>query len=301
MIVNQTSLRGLNVSYSTAFNKAFQDTNVDWPKIAMEIPSATKENHYVWLGQFPHMREWIGEREIQKLAAYDYSIKNKPWEGTVAVPREDIEDDQYGIWTISFEQLGEAAKLQPEELVFSMLTKGFENAGYDGKSFFATNHPGSKEGQVFKNMTTLKLDENSFKAARAAMMSYTGDQDKSLNIVPNLLVVGPANEDMADWLLKAEMHNGSSNTLKGKADVLVSNQLVGDAADMWFLMDTKRRVKPLVFQNRRPAQIHAKVNPNDDNVFYQKTYVWGVDSRNNVGYAFWQMAYGSTGETASQG
>ena len=36
----------------------------------------------------------------------------------------------------------------------------------------------------------------------------------------------------------------------------------------------------------------------DDNVFFEKKYIYGVDSRDNAGYGLWQLAYGSTGEEA---
>ena len=77
MIVNQANLRGLNVSYSTAYNKAFEGVESNYGKIATTVPSTTAETSYKWLGQVPQMREWIGEREIQKLSSYGYSIVNK--------------------------------------------------------------------------------------------------------------------------------------------------------------------------------------------------------------------------------
>lgn len=61
----------------------------------MEVPSVSREENYKWLGQIPRMREWVGEREIQNLSASDYTIKNKDFELTIAVPRNDIEDGNY--------------------------------------------------------------------------------------------------------------------------------------------------------------------------------------------------------------
>ena len=77
MIVNQANLHGLTVGYSTAFNKSFDTTQSNYQKVATVVPSTTGEQDYKWLGQMPGMREWIGEREVQALAAYDYLIKNK--------------------------------------------------------------------------------------------------------------------------------------------------------------------------------------------------------------------------------
>ena len=99
MIVNQQNLHGLDVAYSTAFNKAFSGVAPKYQKLATVVPSTTASTNYKWLGQIPKMKEWIGEREIQSLSGYDYTIKNKKFELTVSVPREDIEDDQYGIYS----------------------------------------------------------------------------------------------------------------------------------------------------------------------------------------------------------
>lgn len=74
MIVNQANLHGLTVGYSTAFNKSFDTTQSNYQKVATVVPSTTGEQDYKWLGQMPGMREWIGEREVQALAAYDYLI-----------------------------------------------------------------------------------------------------------------------------------------------------------------------------------------------------------------------------------
>ena len=65
MVINQQSLQGLNVAYSTAFNKAFEGVQPRYQKVASVVPSTTASTNYNWLGQFPQMREWIGEREIQ--------------------------------------------------------------------------------------------------------------------------------------------------------------------------------------------------------------------------------------------
>lgn len=300
MIVNQSNLRGLDVSYSTAFNKAFDETPTDWQKVAMQTQSQSRETDYKWMGQMPHMKEWIGEREIRKLAAYSYPIKNKKFEDTIAVPREDIEDDQYGIYTPMFEMLGEEAARHPEILVFGAMKNGFMLPCYDGKSFYAADHPTGNGKETAGNLSDMALDEDSFKVARTAMMNYKGDNGSSLNIVPDLLVVSPSNEEIADWILNADYHNGSSNTMKGKAKVLVSPEL-SDQPDSWYLLDTRRRIKPFIYQLRKAIKITALTKDDDQNVFMRDEFIWGADGRSNVGYSFWQMAYGSTGEKRAQG
>ena len=85
------------------------------------------------------------------------------------------------------------------------------------------------------------------------------------------------------------------NIYKGTAELLVVPQLAA-SPEQWFLLCTKRPVKPFIFQNRRKPQIVAKDDPSDDNVFFKKEYIYGVDSRCNAGYGLWQLAFGSTGE-----
>lgn len=67
----------------------------------------------------------------------------------------------------------------------------------------------------------------------------------------------------------------------------------GGAGTPWFLLATNELIKPIIFQDRKKAQFVNKDNVTDDNVFMQKKFLYGVDSRCNVGYGFWQMAWGS--------
>ncbi|WP_436399308.1 Mu-like prophage major head subunit gpT family protein [Roseobacter sp. S98] len=67
----------------------------------------------------------------------------------------------------------------------------------------------------------------------------------------------------------------------------------GGAGPKWFLMDDSRAVKPIIYQDRESPQFVAMDSPTDANVFNNKEFVYGVDGRNNTGYAFWQMCWGS--------
>lgn len=69
----------------------------------------------------------------------------------------------------------------------------------------------------------------------------------------------------------------------------VSNDM-GGANNAWFLLDTSKVIKPVIFQKRRDYNFLAKTALNDDNVFFQNKFVWGSDARVNVGYGLWQLA-----------
>lgn len=68
----------------------------------------------------------------------------------------------------------------------------------------------------------------------------------------------------------------------------------GGAGTPWFLLDVSRPLKPLIYQNRKAFNDLVRMDrDDDDNVFMRKEYVYGIDGRANVGFGFWQMAYGS--------
>ena len=298
MIISSQALRGIYVAFNTLFNKAFEEQKPLYQQIATVTPSTTDTETYAWLGDIPGMREWIGDREIQNLSGSDYAIKNKDFELTVGVPRNAVEDDKLGLYNPSIQMLGQSAAMHPDELVFALLKGGFAEKCYDGKPFFATNHQIGKNN--VSNKGTLKLSMAAYIAARAAMMSLVNGKGRALGLIPDTLVVPPALEATARDILVADFINGTKNTMQGTATVLVAPQLAGsDTA--WYLLCTKRPIKPLIFQQRKAAKFVPKTNETDDNVFFAKQYLYGVDYRGNAGYGFWQMAYGSDGTTEPEG
>ncbi|MCC5911327.1 MAG: Mu-like prophage major head subunit gpT family protein [Clostridiaceae bacterium] len=299
MIVNQATLQQIFIGFKTVFQKAFQSTEPSYKKIATVIPSSTRSEEYKWLGKVPRMREWVGDRVIQNLAAYDYTIKNKDFELTIAVDKNDIEDDTIGIYNPLFQEMGHAAAMHPDELVFGLLAKGFEAKAYDGKNFFDTGH---KEGKApsQSNKGVHKLTPETYGAARASMMSFKDEHGKPLKIKPSLLVVPPQLEGMARRILLAETINNETNIYKGSAEIHVEPEL-SENPNAWYLLDTTKSIKPLIFQQRKKPVFVAKDNVKDDNVFFQKEFIYGIDSRDNAGFALWQLAFGSTGETEASG
>jgi len=140
-IITPALITSLRTGFSSSFQDALTAAPTDWAKVATRVPSSSASNTYGWLGQFPALREWVGDRVIKDMAAQAYQVLNKLYEGTVSVKRSDIEDDNVGIYTPLFAEMGRAAATHPDQLVFDLL----KNAGaincYDGQFFFDTDHP----------------------------------------------------------------------------------------------------------------------------------------------------------------
>lgn len=62
MIINSGTIREAFQSFNTVFNKAFHEMEAQYPRVAMEVPSETRDENYAWLGAVPSMRECMACR-----------------------------------------------------------------------------------------------------------------------------------------------------------------------------------------------------------------------------------------------
>ncbi|RUW41517.1 hypothetical protein EOA37_09660 [Mesorhizobium sp. M2A.F.Ca.ET.015.02.1.1] len=223
MLVNAANLDALRDGFSTAFQAGIGQAGSQWERVATRFNSTTRKNRYGWLGDVPGMRKWIGPRQIHGLKQYDYEVENEPYEETIGVDRDDIEDDNLGIYAPRFTAMGKAVGSSKDLLVFATLAAGFSTACYDGQNFFDTDHP--------------VLDANG--------------EPQSV-----------ANTD-------------------------------GGGGTAWYLIDSKQPINPIILQIRKEAQFVNKDKPEDDNVFMNKTFLYGADGRWAAGFGFWQWCWGS--------
>lgn len=202
--------------FKTSFQGGLTSAQPLWSRVATRIPSTARTETYGWLGAWPRIREWLGDRQIKKLSAEKYQITNRDFESTIEVDRNDLTDDQLGIYGPMFRELGQATSEFPDQHVFDLLKNGHVGVCYDGQPFFDDEHP-------------------------------HGDDD-------------------------------------------VQSNVGGGGGTKWYLLQTKRALKPLIFQERQAFDFTALDKSTDANVFHRKSYIYGVDGRAAFGYGFWQMA-----------
>lgn len=230
MIINQQGIQALLTSYGAAFKNAFDGASPQFEKITTIVPSSNQSNLYAWMGQFPQLRQWTGDRQLKNIRTYNYQVPNVTYEGSVEVQRESIEDDLYGIYTPMMAEMGLAARMHADELVFGLIANGASGLCYDGLSFFNASH------------------------ATAGGTSTASNYDST----------------------------------------------TGTNVNLWCLLDTRRPLKPLLFQKRREYKFTAFIaDPTNEHVFMRNTYVYGVDARVAAAYGLWQCAYGSVNDINS--
>lgn len=234
MIANASTLNAMFNTFQVLYKTAALQAPSQAGEVSMTVTSASRGETYNWLGQFPQMREWIGdERVIRQIEAHGFSITNRKFESTISVSRDDISDDRLGVFKPMFESMGYEAAMHPDQIVFGLLAAGFDTLCYDGQNFFDTEHP--------------VRDDN-----------------------------GPV------------VIAGSNYRLVSNMNVPAENP--GPA---WFLLDTSRPIKPIIWQEREKYEFQTVNSPTDHSVFMTDKYLYGVRARVNAGFGLWQMAYAS--------
>lgn len=142
MDLTPASLNALFVAYKRNFQQGFDSLGGDgalYQQYATVVPSTTSTEVYPFLKSLPRMREWVGDRVVNSLAAGDFSIKNRKFELTEGVERDSIDDDTYGLWAPMFTEFGRASREHPNELTVEMLESN--PLCFDGQNLFDTDHP----------------------------------------------------------------------------------------------------------------------------------------------------------------
>ena len=141
MIITPAAVTALFTGYKKQYQDAFDAHKPMWPRIATAVPSTTKSNTYGWLGEWPTFREWVGERQFKDMKAHSYTLTNEKFESSIKISRDEIEDDEIGVYSPLVAQMGKGASEFPDELIFGLLGKGFASLCYDGQNYFDSDHP----------------------------------------------------------------------------------------------------------------------------------------------------------------
>lgn len=296
-VINGEVLSKAARGFRALFFETLESRQTYWQRLAMRVDSSSPEETYAWLSGFGRMREWVGERVVRGLSAHGWTIRNKNWEYTISVHRDEILYDKLGLVRPRIEQMADAAARHRDQLIADLLIGGFAALCYDGQYFFDTDHPDGRGG-VQSNRSNRQLSPAAYREAYAQMQSLTNEEGEPLEITPTHLVVPPQLRATALEIVQAErLPNGATNIDRGSAEVIVLPRLASRPT-YWFLLDLSRPIKPFIVQVVKDIDFVAKDDPTDDHVFMRNEFLYGVDCIDNAGYGLWQLAFGSTGEVA---
>ncbi len=297
MLVNKTTLKSIFTGLKTIFNNALTAQPGNWQTTAMEVPSTGSEEDYAWLSRFPSFKKWMGDKVVKSLKAGKYTAKNEDWETTIAVSRNDIEDDKLGIYNTQAQMAGSSASELNDIIVDDLKNNAFTSTGIDGQFFYDTDH--DVNGASVSNKLTVALStataaaaDASYGAARTMVMNFKDEEGQPLRLVPDVLEVPPALEAVGRKMVEAEkLDDGSINPYRGTARLVVNPGLT--SSTRWFLHVTSKPVKPFIVQMRKKPTFVSQTSEENDDVFMKAEYKFGAEARATGVYGFWQTSVGS--------
>ena len=296
MDINRTNMQALFTGYNMVFRDAFASyVDTAYTKFVTEVNAGTSQIDMPMLEQLSGMREWIGPREIKNLATKKLSIVPRTWEDTVGVKREDIEDDQFGLYNPLFQTMAMNAANLPNDIANELLAGAASATWLDGAAFFGTARKYGKN--TIANKGTAALSHDSFNAAYDAMRAYKGHGGKSLGVKPNLLLHGPslrtAVADLIKSPFRAVTQGEAAVTLPNPNHNLVETvEVDGITNSDWFLLDARKPFKPIImFMRKRADKLIRMDREEDENVFMNRTFIYGTDGRAEVAFAMPHLIY----------
>ncbi len=141
MIINKATMDAVFTNFRADYEAGALAAKPMKERLALTVKSATAEETYGWLGNYNSLREWIGDKHLNGLTLHGFTLKNRQFENTITVQRNDIEDDRVGVLSGAFKLMGQDAALHPDELIFDLMRHGAAQRCYDGQYFFDTDHP----------------------------------------------------------------------------------------------------------------------------------------------------------------
>jgi phage major head subunit gpT-like protein len=273
----QELAKSLNAKWTAAYAAPVQAQLLS---LATAYSSSTASNHYAFMEALGGWSEWNGARQFKDVASQDYQVLNKDFEMSIKMPKNQIEDDQIGMYVDLVPQMVQGWFKKQQALIMNVLTAN--PLAYDGVALFSA--AGRTYGDnTIANKVTTALSSTTFEAARVAMMSYLDHSGEPLAVMPDTLVVGPALEKTAYDVVKNYFGIDSTSTIQVEnffattgTRIVVSPYLVGDYANYWYLADTSDVVKGVLLQIR---EIPSPILSNAQEVARNKTVDYMADGR----------------------
>lgn len=310
-------LSAINQSFQTKFNQARNNAPAYYRKLCMECPSTAGENIYSWLASLPQIGKKTSEYIRKRLQLLGYRLTNETFGGIIEVPREAIEDDQYGNFGPTASLWGQRSAQVPDLELITLLVNSFsatKGKDYTGSAFFAANKKAHSKATAFSNTMAKKLSAANFVTALANLTERKDAEGVPMFTAQNpdqlYLVVCSDDQSEAESIVNlATLSGGGANPNYKKAQLIVLPGLqsaaqadtgINDAdARPWFLMDCSQAVKPLIFQPRVAFEITPNFSLTSDSVFNDDLFAWKARGRMAMGYGLPEYAYGSSGKDAA--
>lgn len=291
-------------SLTVKFDNKVKATTPFYPTICTIVNSDGADEEYGMLGSVPAVREWLGDRQFNSVRAAKFTIENRPWESSISVLKDHIDDDRLGLYTPLYENLATRAARHPDKLILGeLLTNAETSVCLDGQFFYDTDHQWGSSGAQSNLISTaiaaaatptINEFKDALSAAVQAMLKYKDDQGEFIHddavygldsgmqlvaLVP-LHYLDVANRATTYGIM---VNNGETNVPAVVAQIVSTPRITGNQFDL-LRVDTP--VRPFIFQEREP--LSRRLKGMDDIEFRDVKFM--TKARYNAGYGAWWNA-----------
>lgn len=293
---------------NVAIGAAYTTTPIIYPQFASDMPCNSTQLTLAWTGMMPKPRAWFGARVVNEPAPQTFTVVPIPHENTTAIDRFHLDDDQMGVYYRTLPDMARQWKRLPEYEMRDLLENsgvysGPRQLGFDGLSAFNTAHPvdlyDSSKGTYSNDFlggfsdsgTTVggALSPVAFSSALEYMTLNKGEDGEALGVTPSLMMVPSTLRVEGELILKAAFFappawgaysqisgqvGAADNILQRMGVDLLINPLLKSKKN-WFLFDTTKAFKPLLWVVREPPVQTPRVSEDDPVVFDSHKFLWG--------------------------
>jgi phage major head subunit gpT-like protein len=223
--------------------------NAWWDRLMGVRPGKGKRDVFEWLLTTAQIYDLPkGTIVYDDLLTQSHEIIHKPRGAGLKIDRDQWEDDEFEFAQDWSSHIGGATALDPQYAVIDLISGGETQKGYDGKAFYAADHPvhpfDPSKGTYRTLVTQLDqmggtgsgapaLTVESFALGVAHMKKFVMPNGKNRNVKPGLIVTGPALEKEALEITSAGFIGATENILRNyRIEPLVINEITDKS---WFL------------------------------------------------------------------
>lgn len=198
----------------------------------------------IMLGEAPLLEKLneAGEIKAGTMAEAREAYKIETWAKKIGITRQVLVNDDLGAFADLARRMGQAAAETEARILVTLLEAGSGNGPTmsDGKTLFHADH-GNKAG------TGAVISDATLSAARLALRTQKGIEDRTIRVTPRNLLVPPALETTAEkWLASiAPATAADVNPFSGSLSLVVEPRL--SSATRWYVTADPGEIDGLEF------------------------------------------------------
>lgn len=198
----------------------------------------------IMLGEAPLLEKLNEHGEIKAgtMAEAREAYKVETWARKIGITRQVLVNDDLGAFSDLARRMGQAAAETEARILVTLLETGSGNGPTmsDGKTLFHADH-GNKAG------TGAAISDATLSAARLALRTQKGIEDRTIRVTPRNLLVPPALETTAEkWLASiAPATAADVNPFSGSLSLVVEPRL--SSATRWYVTADPGEIDGLEF------------------------------------------------------